>query len=145
LLKENYKSCLFNNNFLLFYNKGHQPHSLNLLLGLIISRFNFHFFICLFWWRSKFNNEVLSAILRKQFAGFQEIIKERKNSSFNNKPKRFEFVSFSDFRSMNQCLKRKFIDFEGNKLLVSRGFLLVSYHFFFFYKMNVQPKYYWSQ
>jgi hypothetical protein len=68
-------------------------------------------------------------MLKNRFPGFKKIIGEDYFNASIEKNKRFENGIFRDFKSMNECLKEKFIDFNGNMLSVSRGlsfiFLLI--------------------
>jgi hypothetical protein len=66
----------------------------------------------------------LSTFFKNKFPGFEEILDENKDISNQNKPHRFEFGKFSDFNCMNECLKKKFIDFDGTNLSLIPGLIL---------------------
>jgi hypothetical protein len=66
----------------------------------------------------------LSTFFKNQFPEFIKIVENKLQFDNKDKDNRFEYGIFSNFRDMNECIKMKFIDFNGNKLYITEGFII---------------------
>jgi hypothetical protein len=61
-------------------------------------------------------------MFKDNFLGFEGILRDDRILKQNNNV-RFEYARFSDFKSMNECLKKEFIQFGGKSLSLERGYI----------------------